>query len=52
MLGYCTAVVTRVRAAEEVAVASESQGAAEAEGTAPWQSAALVLADRSLVVRR
>jgi hypothetical protein len=49
MLGYCTAVVTRVRAAEEAAVAaSEGAGGAAAAG----QSAALVLADRSLVVRR
>ena len=50
MLGYCTAVVTRVRAAEEAAVASASESAAGAEGAG--QSAALVLADRSLVVRR
>jgi hypothetical protein len=50
MLGYCTAVVTRVRTAEEAAVASASGAAA---GAAPaGQSAALVLADRSLVVRR
>ena len=52
MLGYCTAVVTRVRAAEEAAVAAAAgAGAAGAEGAA-GQSAALVLADRSLVVRR
>ena len=52
MLGYCTAVVTRVRAAEEAAVAAAAgPGAAGAEGAA-GQSAALVLADRSLVVRR
>jgi hypothetical protein len=51
MLGYCTAVVTRVRAAEEAAVASASGSVSE---TAPagGQPAALVLADRSLVVRR
>jgi hypothetical protein len=48
MLGYCTAVVTRVRAAEESAVASASGAQSAASG----QSAALVLADRSLVVRR
>jgi hypothetical protein len=48
MLGYCTAVVTRVRAAEEAAVASAPTPADSAGG----QSAALVLADRSLVVRR
>jgi hypothetical protein len=52
MLGYCTAVVTRVRAAEEAAVASASAGAAGADVAATGQSAALVLADRSLVVRR
>jgi Protein of unknown function (DUF2786) len=46
MLGYCAAVVARVRAAEEAAVAS-APPAADAGG-----SAALVLADRSLVVRR
>jgi hypothetical protein len=46
MLGYSTAVVTRVRAAEEAAVAS-----APAETTG-GTSAALVLADRSLVVRQ
>ncbi|MGH3212317.1 MAG: DUF2786 domain-containing protein [Trebonia sp.] len=50
MLGYAAAVVARVRAAEEAAVASASAGArGEA---ASGQSAALVLADRSLVVRR
>ncbi len=48
MLGYCTAVVARVRAAEEAAVASAP--APSADGGGP--SAALVLADRSLVVRR
>jgi Protein of unknown function (DUF2786) len=46
MLGYSTAVVARVRAAEEAAVASAP---AETTGGA---STALVLADRSLVVRR
>jgi len=46
MLGYCAAVVARVRAAEDAAVASAP--AADAGGS----SAALVLADRSLVVRR
>ena len=50
MLGYAAAVVARVRAAEEAAAASA--GAAGAEGGAHGQSAALVLADRSLVVRR
>ena len=50
MLGYAAAVVARVRAAEEAAAASA--GAAGAEGAAHGQSAALVLADRSLVVRR
>jgi hypothetical protein len=52
MLGYAAAVVARVRTAEEAAVASASQGAAGAEAAANGQSAALVLADRSLVVRR
>ena len=51
MLGYSTAVVTRVRAAEEVAVATATAPAADAAST-PGQSAALVLADRSLVVKR
>jgi hypothetical protein len=46
MLGYCAAVVARVRAAEEAAVASAPPA------TEPSGSAALVLADRSLVVRR
>src|SRR5580693_4230853 len=50
MLGYCAAVVARVRAAEEAAVASAGadDAAAAADGAA---SAALVLADRSLTVR-
>jgi uncharacterized protein DUF2786 len=49
MLGYCAAVVARVRAAEEEAVAAagaDADAAADA-GT----SAAVVLADRSLTVR-
>ena len=49
MLGYSSAVVARVRAAEEAAVASAS---GDAEAAAGGQSAALVLADRSLTVRR
>src|SRR6202167_2734556 len=49
MLGYCAAVVARVRAAEEAAVASAGgDDAAAADGAT---SAALVLADRSLTVR-
>jgi hypothetical protein len=48
MLGYCAAVVARVRAAEEAAVASADYDAAAADGAT---SAALVLADRSLTVR-
>jgi hypothetical protein len=52
MLGYCAAVVARVRAAEEAAVASAAADAAGPEGAGAGQSAALVLADRSLVVRR
>jgi hypothetical protein len=49
MLGYCAAVVARVRAAEEAAVTAageEPGGNAAASG-----GAALVLADRSLTVR-
>jgi hypothetical protein len=49
MLGFAAAVVTRVRAAEETAVAAAEGGADDAAAGA---SAALVLADRSLVVRR
>jgi hypothetical protein len=52
MLGYCTAVVTRVRAAEEAAVAAAAGPGAAGAGGAAGQSAALVLADRSLVVRQ
>jgi hypothetical protein len=52
MLGYCSAVVTRVRAAEEAAVASASASAAADGAVVRGQSAALVLADRSLVVRQ
>jgi len=48
MLGYCAAVVARVRAAEETAVASARADDAAADGAT---SAALVLADRSLTVR-
>jgi hypothetical protein len=47
LLGFCTAVITRVRAAEQAA-ASDGPGAAA--GTA--SRTALVLADRSLVIRR
>jgi hypothetical protein len=50
MLGFATAVVTRVRAAEEAAVGAS--GSASGTESAGGQSAALVLADRSLVVRR
>jgi hypothetical protein len=49
MLGYCSAVVARVRAAEETAVASASSAGESAGG---GRSTALVLADRSLTVRR
>jgi hypothetical protein len=49
MLGFAAAVVARVRAAEETAVAAAEGGAGDA---AAGMSAALVLADRSLVVRR
>ena len=51
MLGYCSAVVTRVRAAEEAAVAAASAPEA-GPGPASGPSAALVLADRSQVVQR
>ena len=49
MLGYCAAVVARVRAAEEAAVASA--GADDDAAADVATSAALVLADRSLTVR-
>jgi Protein of unknown function (DUF2786) len=52
MLGFCTAVVTRVRAAEDAAVAAASGSGSSPGSAANGQSAALVLADRSLVVRR
>jgi Protein of unknown function (DUF2786) len=49
MLGYCAAVVARVRAAEEEAVAAAG---ADADAAADvGSSAAVVLADRSLTVR-
>src|SRR6185312_16845167 len=51
MLGYAAAVVTRVRAAEEAAVAA-ADGATDRDEAPAGTSAALVLADRSLVVRR
>ena len=50
MLGYCSAVVARVRAAEEAAAAAAS--AAGETAAAGGMSTALVLADRSLTVRR
>ena len=50
MLGYCTAVVSRVREAEEAAVASADGGAGDRP--VAGKSTALVLADRSLAVRR
>lgn len=53
MLGYCSAVVGRVRAAEEAAAAAASSSADRTgEDAAGGRSAALVLADRSLTVRR
>ena len=48
MLGYCSAVVSRVKAAEQAAAAASGA----TDGTAGGPSAALVLADRSLVVRQ
>jgi len=50
MLGFSSAVVARVRAAEEAAVASASASSGQAAGGGP--SAALVLADRAVTVRR
>jgi Protein of unknown function (DUF2786) len=50
MLGYASAVVARVRAAEEAAVASAA--ASEGTGAGGRPSAELVLADRALTVRR
>jgi hypothetical protein len=48
LLGFVTAVITRVRSAEDRAAA-----AADADGAAqPGPSTALVLADRAMVVRR
>ncbi len=49
MLGYCSAVVARVRAAEEAAVTAAGDSPAAGGGRA---SAELVLADRALTVRR
>jgi Protein of unknown function (DUF2786) len=49
MLGYCAAVVARVRAAEEEAVAAAGADAHAAADVGA--SAAVVLADRSLTVR-
>jgi hypothetical protein len=50
MLGYASAVVARVRAAEETAVASATSARDGAAGGGP--PAELVLADRALTVRR
>ena len=50
MLGFASAVVARVRAAEEAAVASASADDSQAANGRP--SAELVLADRALTVRR
>jgi hypothetical protein len=47
LLGYVTAVITRVQAAE-----ARVTGAAKDETTAGGKSTALVLADRSVVIRR
>jgi len=52
MLGYCSAVVSRVRAAEAAAASASVPGGAAGDGPAGGPSAALVLADRSLVVRQ
>jgi hypothetical protein len=50
MLGFCAAVVARVRAAEEAAASAASGGGGSVPVTA-GPSAALVLADRSVAVR-
>jgi uncharacterized protein DUF2786 len=47
LLGFASAVVARVRAAEEAAASG-----ADGDGAPPGTTTALVLADRSLVVRR
>jgi hypothetical protein len=53
MLGYSSAVVARVRASEEAAAAAAASSDGDAgEAAGAGQSAALVLADRSLTVRR
>ena len=51
MLGYCAAVVARVRAAEEQAVRA-ADGPDDAEAGGIRNGASVVLADRSLTVRR
>jgi hypothetical protein len=48
MLGYCSAVVSRVRAAEDAAAAEADHAGPDADG---GPSTALVLADRALTVR-
>lgn len=49
MLGYCSAVVSRVRAAEDAAAKDADHAGPDADG---GPSTALVLADRALTVRR
>jgi hypothetical protein len=49
MLGYCTAVIARVKEAEEAAVAAADGGD---DARVAGKSTALVLADRALTVRR
>jgi hypothetical protein len=49
MLGYCSAVIARVRAAERDAAQAADAGRA-ASGDGP--STAVVLADRSMTIRR
>jgi hypothetical protein len=51
MLGFCSAVVARVLAAEEAAAASGGSGGQDG-AAADGRGTALVLADRSLVVRQ
>lgn len=50
LLGFATAVISRVRAAEHAAASAASQAAAGPSGAS--SGAALVLADRALVIRR
>ena len=53
MLGFTSAVVSRVRAAEQAAAqAADATGTQQAAGGDSGPSTALVLADRTLTIRR